>query len=53
MALWGPKNLEKEGEDYGSTVSSFLSLKKASSMCCHSNDVDKEKAMCTEKVELT
>ena len=27
-------------------------LKKAASLCCHSTNVGKEKAMCTEQVEL-
>jgi len=33
-------------------VSAFLSLKKAASSCRHPDDVAKEKALCTEQVDL-
>ena len=47
-----PTPLKKRVEDYGSAVSAFLSLKKATSSCCHTDDVAKEKALCTEQVDL-
>ena len=47
-----PTPLKKRVEDYGSAVSAFLSLKKAASSCRHPNDVAKEKALCTEQVDL-
>ena len=43
---------KKKMEDYGSAVSAFLSLKKAASSCRHPDDVAKEKALCTEQVDL-
>ena len=47
-----PTPLKKRVEDYGSAVSAFLSLKKATSSCRHPDDVAKEKALCTEQVDL-
>lgn len=49
-----PTPLKKKVEDYGSAMSAYLSLKKAASSCCHLDDVVKvkEKAMCTEQVDL-
>ena len=47
-----PTPLKKKVEDYGSAVSAFLSLKKAASSCRHPDDVAKEKAFCTEQVDL-
>jgi len=47
-----PTPLKKKVEDYGSAVSAFLSLKKAASSCRHPDDVAKEKALCTEQVDL-
>ena len=44
--------MKKKVEDYGSAVSAFLSLKKAASSCRHPDDVTKEKALCTEQVDL-
>jgi len=44
--------LRKKVEDYGSVVSAYLSLKKATSLYCHLIDVGKERATCTKQVEL-
>ena len=47
-----PSPLKKKVEDYGNTVSAFLSLKKAASSCRHPNGMAKEKVLCTEQVDL-
>jgi len=47
-----PTPLNMKVEDYGSVVSAFLSLKKEASSCLHPDDVAKEKALCTEQVDL-
>jgi len=44
--------LRKKVEDYRSVVSAFLSLKKAASSCHHPDNAAKEKALCTEQVNL-
>ena len=51
--LYGDLNpLRKKMEDYGSVVSTFLSLKKAASTCSHPDDVEKEKALYAQQVDL-
>jgi len=47
-----PTPLKKKVEDYGSFVLAFLSLEKAASSCHHPDDVAKEKALCTEQINL-
>ena len=47
-----PNPLRKKLEDYGRVVSTFLSSKKAASMCRHPDDVAKEKALCARQVNL-
>jgi len=39
-------------EDYGSAVPTYLSLKKAASLCRHPTVVVQQKIACTEEVEL-
>ena len=39
-------------EHNGSPVFAFLSLKQEASTCHHPDDVEKEKALCTERVDL-
>jgi len=51
--LYGePTSLKRKVEDYGSVVPASLSLKKVASSCRHPDDVAKEKALCTEQVDL-
>ena len=47
-----PNPLRKKVEDYRSIISASLSLKKAASMCCNPNDVQKEKAIHSKQVEF-
>ena len=47
-----PTPLRKRVEDYGSAVSAFLSLNKVAFSCRQPDDVAKEKALCTEQVDL-
>ena len=44
-----PTPLGKKVEDYKSTVSAYLSLKKAASLCHHPTIVRQQKAACAEK----
>jgi len=39
-------------EDYGSAISTYLSLKKAASQCRHPIVVGQEKTACAEEIEL-
>ena len=47
-----PTPLQKKVKDYRSTVSAYLSLKKATSLCCHLTIVGEQKVVCTKQVEL-
>jgi len=47
-----PTPLRKNVEDYRSAISAFSSLKKVASSCHYSDDVAKEKALCTEQINL-
>jgi len=47
-----PNPLWRKEEDYGSVVSTYLSLKKATSLFCHPIVTGQQKAQCTEQVEL-
>jgi len=44
--------LQKKVEDYGSAVTAYLSLKKATSLCYHSTVVRQQKTACTERLSL-
>jgi len=48
-----PTPLRKKVEDYGSAVSTYLSLKKVASSCPHPIVVRQQKATYVEQVELT
>jgi len=45
--------LKKGVEDRRSVISTYLSLKKVASLCCHPTNVGKGKEMCIEQVEPT
>jgi len=47
-----PTPLRKKVEDYGSVLYAYLSLKKATSLCCHLIVAGQQKASYTEQVKL-
>ena len=47
-----PTRLRKKVEDYRGVASTYLSLKKVSSLCRHPTVIGQEKATCTKQVEL-
>jgi len=52
VTLWRSDPLRKKVEDYGSAVSTYLSLKKATSLCHHPIIIRQQKTTCAEEVEL-